>query len=176
MNGKDLSEEVKNALKYTVLCNYSIKTLCGAVLQCRQFLFGKPNSSTGNKCSIAQRTIHHSLRGRIDQSSTCKTCSAYAELPANYNLCEHLIKDHQYSHALTLKAFLKQFSPDQLTDKVTWKKEHQNSTSNKLPQILPEQGRIHQTMVSSCTKHFSTFQLKQKLTENFYLHKNSHAC
>ncbi len=40
MNSKDLSEEVKDTLKYTVLCNYSIKNLCGAVLQNGEFLFG----------------------------------------------------------------------------------------------------------------------------------------
>ncbi len=57
MNIKDLSEEVKNALKYTALCNYSIKNLSVAVLQKREFLFGKPNSSTQIKCSIAQRTM-----------------------------------------------------------------------------------------------------------------------
>ena len=151
MNGKDLSEEVKNALKYTVLCNYSIKNLCGAVLQNGEFLFGKPNSSTQNKCSKARRSIQRFLQGRINQSSTCKTGSAYTELPANYNLCEHLIEDHPYDHALPLKAFSKQFSPDQLTDKVTSTKEHLKSTSNKLPQLLPEQEKIHSTMVSSFT-------------------------
>ncbi len=124
MNSKDLSEEVKDALKYTILCNYSIKNLCGAVLQNGEFLFGKPNSSTRNKCSEARRSIQRSLQGRINQSSTLKTRSAYTELPANYNLREHLIEDHPYAHALPLKDFLKQFSPDQLTDKVTSTKEY----------------------------------------------------
>ncbi len=117
MNSKDLSEEIKDALKYTVLCNYSIKNLCGAVLQSREFLFGKPNSSTQNKCSIAWRTIQQSLQGRINRSSTHKTCSAYTELPASYNLCEHMIEDHPYAHALPMKAFIKKFLPDQLADK-----------------------------------------------------------
>ncbi len=40
MNSKDLSEEVRDASKYTGLCNYSIKNLCDAVLQIREFLFG----------------------------------------------------------------------------------------------------------------------------------------
>ena len=149
MNSKDLSEEVKDALKYTVLCNYSIKNLCGAVLKNGEFLFGKPNSSTQNKCSEAQRSIQRSLQGRINRSSTRKTRSAYTELPASYNLCEHLIEDHPYAHALPLKVFLKLFAPHQLTDKVTSTKEHLKSTSNKLPQLLPEQEKIHSTMVSS---------------------------
>ncbi len=33
MNSKDMSEEVKDTLEYTVLCEHFIKNLCGAVLQ-----------------------------------------------------------------------------------------------------------------------------------------------
>ncbi len=139
MNSKDFSEEVKDALKCIVRCEYFIKNICGAVLQTRECLFGKPNSST--------QKMHHcikiypicSLQTRINESSRCQTCSTKFKLPANYNICKNLIGDHMYAHDLSLNAFLKQYSLDQLTDKVTSNKEQLYSASNKLPPLLPEQ-------------------------------------
>ncbi len=78
-----------------------------AVLQKGELLFGKPNSRTQNKCTIARQTIEQSLKARMKQSSKCKTCSSYSKLPVNCNLHDHLIKVHPYNHTLLLNDVLK---------------------------------------------------------------------
>lgn len=83
-----------------------------------------------------------------------KTHSIYSVLPESYNLHDHLEENHPCAHALPLETFLKQYSPNQLPNKVTPNKEQIHSHSNKLP-LLPgerKHGKIlYKTFLCICT-------------------------
>ncbi len=168
VNSKDVRGS-KNALKYTGLCNYLIKNLCGGVLQTREFMFGKPNSSTQNKCSIAQGTIQCSFREELLKIPHAKL----AAFTMNFLEVKSLWTPDKRS-SLCSCSTIESFPKAIFTSSTDWQSNIKDSTPKlNLKQASPINCRtkkVRQIIVHSCTKLFSVFVLKQKLTAYFCLH------
>lgn len=81
-----LSFDVENLIKYTILCQYSINQLSGVV--CRntnQFAFGFHNSETRRRVFRRQVNIRRSLQSFRRSKQGTSSRSQYKILPADYN-------------------------------------------------------------------------------------------